>query len=619
MMHQEMIDIKQYVSVIIVGAGPTGLTLGNLLGLQGVDTLILERNPALNDFPRAIAIDDEGLRVLQAAGLLEPMLRHILLNVSAHYVSGKRLFARVAPTANRNGFPLISTFHQPEFEAILLAGLKRFTCVDIAFQHTVETFEQSTQNVAVTVRAPDGSLKTMRCAYLLACDGGKSSIRKALGIPMQGSTYSQKWLVIDSIQDEQPSTTITFFCNPRRPAVTVPAPQQRRRWEFMLLPGEQEAKLLQPETIRKLIVGVGAAVDEGKVPLRSPSISPMADEGKESLCLSVMGTHNPQITRQAIYTFHALLAKTFSKGRVFLLGDAAHQMPPFGGQAMNSGLRDAHNLSWKLSLVLQGLANPSLLDTYNVERREHAAQMIRLSRFAGSIVMPISRPVAFLRDILFLALNTIPAIREYLTEMRIKPQPRYKKGFFLTRADESAVGMVNQPLRGMADESAVGAINRATRRVAAVGPDLSRAAPIHRPMAGLMLPQPEVTTLQGDKVLLDEVLGPGFALLRYLDALQEDALNAFPDQEIWTELAIRRIGVLPARSSEPASVSLSPVSTQIILIRSDPLSIFLRHNPDLFLLVRPDRYIFGAFRSGQAAAFATAFQRMLQAKDVRDG
>ncbi len=551
MMYQQTNNMQHHATVIIVGAGPTGLTMGNLLGMEGIDTLILERNPDISDFPRAIALDDEGLRVLQAAGLLEPILQHVLLNVSAHYISGKRLFARVAPTTNKNGFPFISTFHQPEFETILLHGLKRFPCVDIAFQHTVEAFEQTAQNVTVTVRTPEGSLKKIDCTYLLACDGGKSSIRRALGIPMHGSTYSQKWLVIDSIQDEHPSTTITFFCNPQRPAVTVPAPQQGRRWEFMLLPGEQEAELLQPETIRRLIQ-------------------------------QVSGKYEPLITRQAIYTFHALLAQKFSKGRVFLLGDAAHQMPPFGGQGMNSGLRDAHNLSWKLSLVLRDLAAPSLLDTYNVERQQHSAQMINFSRFAGNIVMPSARPVALFRDMLFLALNAIPIAREYLTEMRIKPQPRYKKGFLLSRAD------------------------------------LSRPAPIYRPMAGVMLPQPVVTTLQGDKVLLDDVLGSEFAFLQYLHATKEDALNASPEQDIWAKLSVRHIYVLPTISSEPESESLSPVPAQMTIIRSDSLSAFLGRNPNLFVLVRPDRYIFGAFRRQQAPAFAAAFQNLLQSESQRD-
>ncbi|HEX6478313.1 MAG TPA: bifunctional 3-(3-hydroxy-phenyl)propionate/3-hydroxycinnamic acid hydroxylase [Ktedonobacteraceae bacterium] len=543
-MHQNKGSNEKHVPVIIAGAGPTGLTMGNLLGMAGIDTLIIERNSGLSDLPKAIALDDEGLRICQAMGLLEPILQHVLLDARADYVSGKRLFARVAPTGKRNGFPLISTFQQPQFEAILLAGLQRFTCVNVAFQHNVEAFEQTEQSVIVTVRTPEGNLNKITCAYLLACDGGKSSIRRALGIPMQGSTFAQKWLVIDSINDDDPSRTITFFCNPQRPAVTIPSPLQCRRWEFMLLPGEQEADLLRPETMSKLIQQVG-------------------------------GTDHPQIIRQAIYTFHAVLARTFSKGRVFLLGDAAHQMPPFGGQGMNSGLGDAHNLSWKLSLVLQGLAGPSLLETYNQERREHSTQMIKLSRFAGNVVMPTSKLIAVFRDAIFLALNTIPALREYFTEMRIKPQSRYKKGFLLPGA--SAL----------------------------------------RPLAGLMLPQPQVTTLQGEKILLDEVLGTGFTLLCYSDkpALHPRAgLAPAPDEpDIWEQLDVRIVCVQPATGIAPESISSPSFPPDITIVRSNEISTFLRHDPDLFILVRPDRYIFGAFRHEQAAAFATTFQALLRA------
>ena len=499
-----------YFSIIIVGAGPVGLAMGNLLGMFAIDALILERNTGLSDYPKAISLDDEGLRICQDMGLSHAILENVLLDIDAHYISGKRYLAKVAPTSRRNGYPLISTFHQPEFEATLHHGLKRFPCISILFQHAVETFEQCDSGVFLTVRTPQGTLKTFECAYLLACDGAKSTIRRQLGVPMQGSTYSQKWLVVDTINDDDPSTTATFFCNPTRPAVTVPAPHAARRWEFMLLPGETEEDLLRDEKIRGLIQQIGGAC-------------------------------NPQIIRQCIYTFHAALAQTFSKGRVFLLGDAAHLMPPFGGQGMNCGLRDAHNLSWKLQMVLQGLASPALLDTYSQERHEHVARMIRLSKFLGNIIMPVSKPVAMLRDAVFRTLNTVPSIREYLTEGRLKPQPRYKKGFLYfdgTRESKAIVGM--------------------------------------------MLPQPEVKTPQGKKTLLDNVLGPGFALLRRHDNPEE----AFASLKAGTW---RRLGV-------------RFVSTE------NEIDKVLLNERDLFILVRPDRYIYGVFREENAEAFATTFQ-----------
>src|SRR5215471_15620217 len=152
-----------YFSIIIVGAGPTGLAMGNLLGMLGIDVLILERNAGLSDLPKAIAIDDEGLRVCQAMGLDHAVIENVLLDIHAYYISGKRYLAKVAPTNKRNGYPLISTFHQPEFEATLLRGLKRFSCVSILFQHNVETFQQSDSSVGVSVRTSEGILKTYIC------------------------------------------------------------------------------------------------------------------------------------------------------------------------------------------------------------------------------------------------------------------------------------------------------------------------------------------------------------------------------------------------------------------------------------------------------------------------
>src|SRR5690348_15374400 len=145
-------------SVVIVGAGPTGLAAGNLLGLAGVDTLILEQNAILSDCPKAISIDDEGLRICQAMGLGKEVLEHMLLDIDAHYLSKQRFLAKVSPTSRRNGYPLISTFDQPTFEATLLHGLERFACVKMLFQHTVETVGQDEQAVRLSVRKSDGTL-----------------------------------------------------------------------------------------------------------------------------------------------------------------------------------------------------------------------------------------------------------------------------------------------------------------------------------------------------------------------------------------------------------------------------------------------------------------------------
>ena len=384
------------------------------------------------------------------------------------------------------------------------------------FQHTVETLEQTEESVIISVRTSEGALKRFECACLLACDGGKSAIRHALNIPLRGSTFSEKWLVIDTVHDPDPTPVVKFFCNPERPAVTVPAPHDARRWEFMLLPGESEEDLTQPERICSLVRQHG-------------------------------GPSDPQIQRAAIYTFYAALAPTFSRGRVFLLGDSAHLMPPFGGQGMNCGLRDAHNLSWKLALVLQGNASPALLDTYTLERRAHTGELIRLSTFLGNVVMPTSKARARLRDGAFRGIQTLPIVREYLTEARIKPPPHYRQGFFHFNSTKES-----------------------------------------RKLSGLMLPQPEITTSTGRHVLLDEILGPGFALLRLHNA--PEAAFANLRSPLWKRLGVRFVAIQE---------------------RSLNTQLFPSLSPDLFVLVRPDRYIYGVFREGQEEEFVARLEESL--------
>jgi 3-(3-hydroxy-phenyl)propionate hydroxylase len=296
----------------------------------------------------------------------------------------------------------------------------------------------------------------------------------------------------------------------------------------MLLPGESEADLLWPERIPMLIQEAQRSHPDMKA--------------RET---------RPYIIRQTIYTFRTALAARFSQGRVFLLGDAAHLMPPFGGQGMNSGLRDAHNLCWKISLVLQGQASPQLLETYHEERYPHVAQMILFSALLGKVIMPTNHFVALLRDLFFRGLNTLPPIREALSEMRVKPQPRYTHGFLLPTSSRE-----NKALRG------------------------------------ILLPQPSVQTQQGEYILLDEVLGNGFALLRLTE---EMALSVQ-----WIE------GLLNGQRH------LLNQSDMVVKDSMQQIRALLRKNRDLCILVRPDRYVFGAFTMEDENYALKRMQRMLQ-------
>jgi len=527
----------EFVPVLIVGAGPTGLTAANLLGRYGIKVLLIERAERLYAFPRAISIDDEGLRICQALGLREEVLQHVLPDLAAQYLSHGKLLVRAQPSSRRNGYPLISTFDQPHLEEALLAGLRRFPCVEVRFGHTLDTFVQAEQHVLSSVCSSAGKRQHITSTYLLACDGGKSPVRRALGIAMRGTTFPQRWLVADSLcEDDAPARCITFFCDPVRPAVSVPAPGKGRRWEFMLLPGEREEQLLTRANLRQLIQQVG-------------------------------GPSEPHIIRQAIYTFHAACAASFSHGRVFLLGDAAHLLPPFGGQGMNCGLRDAHNLAWKLALVLCTQAQPGILETYQQERAPHAVRMIRFSSLLGSVIMPTSRPLACLRDVTLRALMSLPSVASSLAEARIKPESSYQRGLFLSD-----------------------------------GGLFSRA------LAGQLLPQP-IVLVQGDEpVLLDELLGSGFALLR----LHANPCEAFKPLQarIWQRLRARCICIVPA--TEP--VQASSQDCIYALDSQQEIAHFLHGRRDIFVLVRPDRYVLGAFHVDREQAFAARLQERLFAR-----
>ncbi|EFH90241.1 monooxygenase FAD-binding [Ktedonobacter racemifer DSM 44963] len=556
--------LPAYSSVIIVGAGPTGLAAANLLGLLGVSTLLIERNEGLCTFPRAISIDDEGLRICQAIGLRDALLPSMRLGTEAHYLSGPHLLARVAPTQQRNGFPLISTFHQPTFEQALLQGLARFPHVHICFQHELLTFRQDENEVLLTLRTPGEQQVQVRCAFLLACDGGRSPVRHALALimhapslsqallplaarlrkPVQARQAPQRWLVVDCVEDDDPANAIIFFCNPTRPAVTVPAPAQGRRWEFMLHPQEQSEDMLREERIQALI-------RQSRLAQRHWS------SGKPA-----------QISRKAVYTFYATMTSRLAHHRVFLLGDAAHLMPPFGGQGMNSGLRDVHNLCWKVALVLQRRAGQSILASYQGERVPHIREMILFSSTLGKIIMPTNRLVALLRDLLLRGvIARISAFTESLREMRVKPQPRYSQGLIL-----------------------------------------STRLPGFRHVPGSYLPQPQMLTRAHQPLALDDLLGPGFSLIRL--APEEDLVGAPLQHPAWSRLKPRYIVLVPRLRHVPSKQYFSPHITPAYDLDGSLQALFQgRH--DLYLLVRPDRYILGVFRTNEATAFAHRLLRLL--------
>jgi len=482
--------MKRQTSVVIVGAGPTGLCLANLLGQAGIDVLIVETKDSTVSEPRAVSIDDESLRVVQNMGLLDRIEPDLVHGYGSEYRSpAGRTFLKVKPLARPYGHPRRNAFRQPDFEARLREGLTRFRNVEARFRCTVTGFEDHGDGVTVSLRDADGAESTVETAFLIGCDGAWSPTRQQLGYELKGDSLDEKWLIIDLENSPAPSPETIVFCDPRRAGIALPGPHRTRRYEFKLRPGESEDAILSADSVARLLNDHGAAPESA-------------------------------IVRKTVYHFHARIAECWGRGRVYLAGDAAHLMPPFAGQGMNSGLRDAANLAWKLAAVIRGEIGPGLLATYEQERRGHVGEMIRLAVRMGGIMGPTSAAHGVATRALFRTLGLWPAARSYFAEMKYKPPPRFDGGFLL-------------------------------------GDMLSR-----RGIVGRMLPQPVMRGGEHDGKLLDEVLGQGFTLLGV--GVTQAALDALPLGDGWDGLIRRRVA-LPVE----AVPDLAPYAGGVLLLRPD--------------------------------------------------
>jgi 3-(3-hydroxy-phenyl)propionate hydroxylase len=518
------------VDVVIVGAGPTGLTSANLLGVAGISTLLVERADDIGNLPRAVSADDESMRILNAAGRLEAATDVILEGTGTRYYGrrGQLLVSARGPAVPPLGHAIKNPIDQPEFDRMLLEGLQAHDSVETRFNCGLEGLEQRGSQVVVDL---GGEQVTTR--YVLGCDGGGSTTRSLLGIRMDGMSFSESWIVIDTVNDLHDERFAMHHGDPRRPHVIVPGRAGRCRYEFLLLPGEGQSAATAWEFVRELVR-----------PYRS-SFRP------------------EDVVRCVVYQFHALVAERWRDRRVFLLGDAAHMMPPFAGQGLNSGLRDAFNLSWKISLAARGDAGDELLDTYQVEREPDARAMIELSRRIGKVMMTTSARRAAVRDVLARAGTRVRRVERYFAEMRYKPAPRLDAGFL----DPDGPGGV----------------------------------------CGSMLPQAQVLTPGLTRARLDDVLGEGFALVRVgRDTPQPDL-----GHELWERLRPRMVGlVLDDRTprDELGESTVADIDRRLHRV--------LGGHTGRILLVRPDRYVAGAFAPEEADRFASRLASRLGAPGV---
>lgn len=410
--------MTERVSVVVIGAGPTGVTAATLLAQQGVDCLVLDRYADVFPTPRAVHLDDEVHRILarmgvgaQFAAISRPAKGLRLLDADSRVLAE---FARSAG-AGIHGFPQASMFDQPELERLLRAGLARHPSARL--RGNVEVTGIVRQAIAgdgrVTVELTDlatGGSDVVSADYVLGCDGANGVVRGAIGARMADLGFEQRWLVVDVATDTDLGQWdgVHQVCSPRRAATYMRVGVHRHRFEFQLLGDE-------------------SAADFSSVPALHPLLRPWigADPSRADL----------RLVRVAEYTFRARLAQQWRAGPVFLLGDAAHLTPPFIGQGLGAGLRDAANLAWKLAAVLRGDLPESVLDSYQSERRPHVRAMIRRAMAVGWVMTGGGRAGDLLRGTLLPRIHRVPGIDRIIggstPPLRRSPvvrRPRWRRG-----------------------------------------------------------------------------------------------------------------------------------------------------------------------------------------------
>lgn len=468
--------------VAIVGLGPTGATLANLLALDGLKVVIFERDRDVFPLPRAVHFDAECMRVFQTIGIADALLPTLFVGPGMKFVNanGDLLIDWTRPTSvGPLGWCASYKFRQPELERTLRKRLTQNIRIDIRLQHDVFALDE--REHSVELRFEDGAhrkIATTTARYVVGCDGARSTVRRFMGTELTDLQSHQRWVVVDALLDrDRPDLGdhSIQYCDPARPITYSRGPANHRRWEIMVMPGDDEADLGTHDWLWKQL---------------RRWITP-ADAHFE---------------RSAIYTFHSVVARGWRFGRLLIAGDAAHQTPPFMGQGMAAGIRDASNLAWKLTSVIRNRLPADLLDTYETERAPHVREFIETAVQLGRVIEAKGDDGAAHTD-----QHTKATIRKFVT-----PQPSLGAGFHdgSARRDDDT-------------------------------------------LSGFIAPQPRLR----DGVLLDDVVGHRFTLI--VKAEHTDAAKAYAESISEAQL------IVVTADDNHTRDWLASSNSQAVLVRPD--------------------------------------------------
>ncbi|MEM9047487.1 MAG: bifunctional 3-(3-hydroxy-phenyl)propionate/3-hydroxycinnamic acid hydroxylase [Pseudomonadota bacterium] len=497
--------------IVIIGCGPVGALAAAMLGKLGRSAVVLEKSTQPNAETRAIHMDHETVRILHSVCERAAVAPFLTPFNGMEFVDAtlKRIFLLKAsnPESGEQGF----MFDQPGIEGALRAQLGEGTGVELRLGCTVTAIENRNDHVLVRFEA-DGIETTLTARYAIGADGPSSFVRKALGIPLENLDFDEPWVVIDGtlLVDKALPAYGQQVCDIARPKTFIPGVGAHRRWELMVLPGEARDAVMDDDFILRAIELWG--VERGAY----------------------------RIDRKAYYVFHALIAQAYRKDRVFLIGDAAHQTPPFMGQGMCAGFRDAANLVWKLDLVLGGLAADALLDSYQAERAPHVRVLINAAMAQGRLICTID------------------------------------KAMENTRAEVLA-GLASQKDLGFYDG------------IPGLTGDLRQSGATQE-VIGQLSPQPQIRGSDGARSFLDDITGTGFRLL----STERLDPAAWPREtaDFWAALKGRCCQMVQAGTAAPLPDDAEDLDGRVTRL--------LAENGAAAVLIRPDHHIFGVATAAAA-------------------